>query len=104
MNNRKLYTDEQCDAVMKLLSSGCWMYAAAIHQQLNIPPRTMRDMCKRTGLMVSSNLGYKHLLHATPDEIVHYYNRLVKQAAQMVEHADIMFNTAQQLHSEEISH
>lgn len=65
-----------------------WMLAGEILQSISraatdSQKRWLRDLCNRSGWIVSGQKGYKHLRHSTPEEIHHCLAWKIHQIKEM---------------------
>lgn len=70
-----------------------WQTAAQILQHLGEPlsddaTRQIRRLANSSVWLISGQKGYKHLEHATAEEISHFANWMESQAAQMTRRAE----------------
>jgi hypothetical protein len=71
----------------KLLSGAqCWMTAAdiALSTHGRVGDRDLRALASASEWIISGQKGYKHLEHASPEEIAHARNWLISQGKKMI--------------------
>jgi len=67
-----------------LLHAKCWLRANVICWLTGwTDPRQVRELAEASDCVISGQLGYKHLQHATPEEQDHFYNWMGSQARKM---------------------
>lgn len=69
-----------------LRGSGCWMTAKDIilTTRGKAHERTLRELASKSSQVISGQKGYKHIEHATAEEIDRAANWLVSQGKQMI--------------------
>lgn len=69
-----------------LRGAGCWLTAKDINLSTHgkAPERTLRDLASTTDQIISGQKGYKHIEHATAEEIDHAKNWLISQGKKMI--------------------
>lgn len=72
-----------------LRRAGCWSTAAQLHTASGdrLSDRYLRALASASEWIISGQLGYKHLEHATVEEIDHAANWMESQASKMTERA-----------------
>jgi hypothetical protein len=72
-----------------LKGAGCWMSAKDIMLTVvgRLGDRDVRALASRSAWIISGQKGYKHITHASPEEIHHCAAWLESQAKQMGERA-----------------
>ena len=75
---------------------GRWLTAADIFELSGkmVDDRRVRKLASASGWIISGDSGYKHLEHATPEQIEHATSRLESQAKQMAERAGLIRRNA----------
>jgi hypothetical protein len=69
-----------------LRGGGCWMTAKDIilSTRGKAHERTLRDLASQSGQIITGQKGYKHIEHATAEEIAHASNWLISQGKKMI--------------------
>lgn len=71
-----------------LSGSGAWLHADELLTARNVPAdyagkRWVRAVASESEWIISGNDGYKHVRHATEDELNHFVNRMQSQIVVM---------------------
>ena len=87
-----------------LLGGQCWMLASDVLLAIGRPAtdankRWVRDLASRSGYVLPSQRGYRHLKHATAEEIHHACSFLESQSKVMAERASRLRRNAHKLFS-----
>lgn len=102
-----LFTDRQRDTETRqiawlesyLLEHPGWHTSRMIQQSLNGLPtdngdRLIRKLAQLSERIISGQKGYKHLTHATPEEINHFVHWMESQAREMTRRAETIRRNA----------
>lgn len=83
--SKKQDTDEVQRLIDLLLAAGNWLTADQIREQIGWSDRKVRALASASkGQIVSTNSGYKHTKHITPEEFSEFWNRMVNQGKKMI--------------------
>lgn len=79
-----------------------WHTAQDIQRSLGGLPtedgkRKTRELAAASQWIISGQKGYKHLSHATPEEIAHFTNWMLSQARQMTDRAETVRRNAHRI-------
>jgi hypothetical protein len=69
-----------------LFESRCWMTAGDIQLTTkgSVIDREIRQVASESCRIISGQKGYKHIAHATPEEVNHSANWLISQGKKMI--------------------
>jgi len=79
-----------------LQGAGCWMTAKDIIQTCGarLHDRDVRELASASGWIVSGQRGYKHMHHATTEEVDHAAAWLVSQGKKMIKRGMLLRRNA----------
>lgn len=77
----------------------CWLTAKDIMQTVGgrVRDRDIRELASASGWIISGQKGYRHMRHASPEEINHATNWLESQAKKMGERAGAIRSNAHKI-------
>lgn len=79
-----------------LRGAACWMTARDIEHTSGgrVGDRDIRALASASAWLISGQRGYKHLEHASPEEVAHAANWLESQAKKMSDRAGLIRRNA----------
>lgn len=82
-----------------LFGAQCWMSARAIMETTKgrVIDREIRQVASESSKIISGQKGYKHIAHATAEEVNHSANWLISQGKKMIRRGIAQRNEAHKI-------